>query len=116
VVAGRKLLLAKLHHGIERQPFQALALGLDPFRPRLLWDGNLGQQSAPVEADRAVQGIPAAVGEQGLEARHVAREYARLEGNRFAAADERILAQNPAQPRQGLPQVLPRLGVEMRAP
>ena len=85
VVASLKLLLAELHHGIERQPFQALALGIDPFRPRLLRDRDFGQQTAPVEADRSVQGIPAAVGEQRLEPRHVARDYARLEGNQFAS-------------------------------
>ena len=98
VVAGLELLLAELHHRIERQPFQALALGLDPFRPRLLRDRHFGQQMAPVEADRSVQGIPAAVREQRLEPRHVARDCARLEGNRFAGADERVLAQDTAQP------------------
>ena len=43
VVASLKLLLAELHHGIERQPFQPLALGLEPFRPSLFQDRDVGQ-------------------------------------------------------------------------
>ena len=38
VLASLKLLVAELHHGIERQPFQALALGNEPFGPGLLRD------------------------------------------------------------------------------
>ena len=44
VVAGLELLLAELDHGIERQPFQTLALGLEPFRPGLLRDRNVGHR------------------------------------------------------------------------
>jgi hypothetical protein len=43
VVASPKLLLAELHHGIERQAFQTLAFGSEPFGPGLLRDLNVGQ-------------------------------------------------------------------------
>src|SRR5262245_29335405 len=43
VVASSKLLLAELHHGIERQALQTLAFGNEPFRPGLLRDLNVGQ-------------------------------------------------------------------------
>ena len=50
---------------------------LEPFGPGLFRDRDVGQQTVPVEADRCIQGIPAALREQRLEPRHVARDRAR---------------------------------------
>jgi hypothetical protein len=43
VVVSLKLLVAEFDHGIERQPFQTLAFGGEPFGPGLLRDLNVGQ-------------------------------------------------------------------------
>ncbi len=48
VVISLELLLAELYHGIERQPFEALAPGADPLDPGLLRDRQVGQQTALV--------------------------------------------------------------------
>ena len=63
-----------------------------------------------------VQSIPAAIGKQRFESRHVGRDHARLERDRFATADEGFLTQYSPKPSESLAQVLPRLGLEMRAP
>src|SRR5688500_12849066 len=116
MVAEPKIPLAQFNHCIERLAFQTLTLGFLPFGPGLLRDRHVAQKAAPVEADRFLQAIPAAIAEQRLEPRQVRRDNARPERDRFAATDECIVAQNAAQPRQRLTQVLPRLGVEVRAP
>ena len=48
VVASLKLLLAELDHGIERQPFQPLALDIEPFGPGLLRDLRRRPVDAPL--------------------------------------------------------------------
>jgi hypothetical protein len=114
--ANLKLLLAEVDHGIESQAFHPPALDIEPFRPGLLWDRDFGEQGTSVETDCAIQCVPAPVAEQSLELHYIAREHARLKGNRFATANDRILAQDAPQPCKGLAQVLPCLGFEMRAP
>src|SRR6478735_2715814 len=116
VVISLELLLAELYHGIKCQPFQALAPGADPLGPGLLRDREVGEQRTLVEVDGFTQGLAAAVGEQRLKSHHVARDPSPAQGNPFAIADERIVAQHTPQPREGLAQVLPRLSVEMGAP
>jgi hypothetical protein len=46
---------------VEGQPFQVLAMHVEPFCPGLLWDCDVVEQTAPVEGDRQLQCITAAI-------------------------------------------------------
>src|SRR5262245_11325280 len=115
-MADLKLLLAQLDHGIQCQALEPLPLDVQPSTPALFRDRDVGQQTVPVEADRRIESIPTAVAEQRLEPRHVRRDCARSKRYCFAIGDQRPLAEDTAQSREGLAQILSRLGLEMRAP
>ena len=117
VVASLKLLLAQLDHGIERQALPDAGAGQRAIRSR----PPPGSRFRPV--DGPCRGRPRHSGRPRLpsptsasNSRHVARDHVGPERNRFAMADERIFAQHAAKPGEGLAQVLPSLGVEVRAP
>src|SRR5262249_45531002 len=78
-LAGLKLLFAEFGHGIERQAFQPLALGTDPFGPSLLGDLDVSEQTTLVEAHSPHQGLPGAVAEPRLEPRDITGNRTRLE-------------------------------------
>ena len=112
-----KLLLAELHHGIERQPFQPLPLAAEPFGPGFLGDVHIGEKTVLVEVDRprrAKSRLPSRISASNRAASQSID--AGRKRDFLAIADQDILAQHPAQPEQGLAQVLPGLGLEMRAP
>jgi hypothetical protein len=116
VIAELELRFAKRDHGIECQVFRMLSLHIQPFRPGLLLESDVGKEGSRIELNGRTEGLPAPIGKQGFKSRNIGRDDARLEGDGFSPGDERIVAQNAPQPREGLAKVLPRLAIEVRAP
>jgi hypothetical protein len=115
-VARLQRLLGVPDHGIERQAFQPPSLRAEPIRPGFLCDIHVCQQWIAVEVGGGGERRAASVAAQRLESRHVAIDRTGREPDIVAVAHEGMVAQCPAQPEQGLAQVLLGLGVEMRAP
>ena len=108
--------LAQPDHGIESETFQPQLLAWQPIGPRFLRHPYVGEEATFVEIGRSREQLPAAVPDQRLEPDRIAIDGADFQRHLFAVADHHVLSQSPAQPEQGLAQVLPRLGLEMRAP
>jgi hypothetical protein len=111
-----QLEVAQPDQGVEGEAFQALPLAVEPIDPSLLRDTDVVEEAALVEPDSLGERGAIAFADQRLELDHIAVDCTSSKANLVAVTDKSILAQHLPQPEQGLAQVLPRLGLEMRAP
>ncbi len=108
---------AQPDHGIESKTFQPPLLPSDPFGPGRLRHAQIGKQWAFVEIGSGGERIAATLPDQSLEPSHIAGNAPPgRQRHLLLVAVKHVLAQHSAQPEQGLAQVLPCLGIEMRAP
>src|SRR5262245_51229352 len=116
MVAAGQLLLTKPNDRVESHPLKTLLLHLEPVCPALLGKRQIAQQAIPVEVQGLTEGGAASLLDQHLKARNVAANRPGLERDGVGAAQNHVLAEDTAQARQGLPQVLARLRFNVSAP